>query len=193
MPESKLLEDLSQPRPSSPEWVLPLRYYITESKPQRRLAGWAPSSSALEEQFGRGWGTGQEGHQPPPGLLFSAFSQLPNLHFPPGVKSLRVSPRPVSSLWFSKAASGSGRECLSQAGPLSGQRSPALEPDGCLAPRLPLLPQHPGPPLCPAQHLSPQNTGYAAMRKDRAENHRDLKSFQERRERKAFLRHSHTS
>ena len=151
-----------------------------------------PSSSALEEQFGRGWGTGQEGHQLPPGLLFSASSQLPNLHFPPGVKSLRASPRPVSSLWFSqsslrvrKGMSVRGRLPVWAAEPSPGARG---MPGSSSA--------HPSPapratPLSWSGPVSPEHWG--AMRKNRAENHRDLKSFQEGRKRKAFLRHSHTT
>lgn len=36
--KTQLLENLIQPRPNSPEWILSLKYYITESKMQLKIS-----------------------------------------------------------------------------------------------------------------------------------------------------------
>lgn len=57
--KTQLLENLSQPCPDSPEWILSLKYYITESKVQlkisRRSSIFLCPGVVVRERAG-GWG-----------------------------------------------------------------------------------------------------------------------------------------
>lgn len=55
----QLLENLSQPGPNSPQWILSLKYYITESKMQLKISRRSSSflcPGVVGKGQARGWG-----------------------------------------------------------------------------------------------------------------------------------------
>lgn len=89
---TQLLHNLSQPCPNSPEWILSLKYCMTESRMQlsisRRSSIFLCPRVVVKERSGGGG----QADQPPPGLPFLDF----HLKVPPSDTSKTIPPGPRS-------------------------------------------------------------------------------------------------